>query len=335
MSEDSDLGGMCDSYEKLPTTIASVKRIIAIGDIHGDYKLAVNSLKIAKLINDDLEWIAEPADTIVIQVGDQIDRCRMTEIGKCAEEGTTHDDEDSDLKIMKFYTDMHAKAKKKGGAVYSLLGNHEIMNVQGNTQYVSYLGLKGYKEGRAQAFKQGGEIAKFMACTRNTVMIIGSNLFVHAAIMPELLKKHGSDLSKINSIVRKWLLGKITGPDVNEILNSVEISPFWPRILGDIYPKGGDCDKYLNPLFETFTGLTNMIIGHTPQFFTNKHGINAICDNRVYHIDVGASDAFYHWDKNVSENRKVQVLEILDDDQFNIIRSDGSKKNLTKKNNDI
>ena len=32
------------------------------------------------------------------------------------------------------------------GGVYSLLGNHEIMNVQGNLNYVSYKGLEQFKD---------------------------------------------------------------------------------------------------------------------------------------------------------------------------------------------
>ena len=32
--------------------------------------------------------------------------------------------------------------------------------------------------------------AKFLACTRQTALIIGSNLFVHAAIVPDLAKEY-------------------------------------------------------------------------------------------------------------------------------------------------
>ena len=67
-------------------------RIISIGDIHGDIELMLNTLLISKVIQKKLnketnnielnnkgkieyyEWIGD--DTIVVQVGDQIDRCR-------------------------------------------------------------------------------------------------------------------------------------------------------------------------------------------------------------------------------------------------------------------
>ena len=46
-------------------------RIIAIGDIHGDYAIFIELLKLAKVINNKLEWIGK--DTYVIQLGDTLD----------------------------------------------------------------------------------------------------------------------------------------------------------------------------------------------------------------------------------------------------------------------
>jgi uncharacterized protein Yka (UPF0111/DUF47 family) len=63
----------------------------------------------------------------------------------CANKDTTFEDEASDLKILKFMTDLHKIALIDGGGVYSILGNHEIMNVRGlehDLDYVSYEGLK-------------------------------------------------------------------------------------------------------------------------------------------------------------------------------------------------
>ena len=55
-------------------------RLVIIGDIHGDIKRFKNILIDAKIINNNIEWIAEPKNTIVIQMGDQIDSLnRMTD----------------------------------------------------------------------------------------------------------------------------------------------------------------------------------------------------------------------------------------------------------------
>ena len=46
-------------------------RIIAIGDIHGDYYIFIELLKLAKVIDNNLNWIGK--DTYVIQLGDTLD----------------------------------------------------------------------------------------------------------------------------------------------------------------------------------------------------------------------------------------------------------------------
>ena len=60
---------------KLPTVLPPVRRIIAIGDIHGDFRALIKCLRLAKLVNERWEWIG--GDTVVIQLGDQVDsKCR-------------------------------------------------------------------------------------------------------------------------------------------------------------------------------------------------------------------------------------------------------------------
>ena len=50
-----------------------INRIIVIGDIHGDIKRFKSILIDSKIINNNFEWIAEPPNTIIVQLGDQID----------------------------------------------------------------------------------------------------------------------------------------------------------------------------------------------------------------------------------------------------------------------
>jgi len=97
----------CDQYEKLPDVIACVPRIIAIGDIHGDIQLLKDCLKIAKVINENNEWVGEK--TYVVQIGDQLDRCRNP--GMCQYENITEDDED-DIDVLYYLTELNEKAKK-------------------------------------------------------------------------------------------------------------------------------------------------------------------------------------------------------------------------------
>ena len=71
----------------------------------------------------------------------------------------------------------------------------------------------------------------------------------------------------------------------------------------------------------------SILIGHTPQSFTFTDGINSTCGNQIWRVDNGSSCAFAKYDKNmmehgeITESRKAQVLEILNDNEYNIIKS--------------
>ena len=316
-------------FRYVPPIIGKRDRIVAIGDLHGDWKLTLKILKIAKVIDNNNNWIG--GDTVVVQVGDQIDRCRpLGPTNKCDMEGTTLNDEASDEKIMKFMSNLNNKAKKDNGMVISLLGNHELLNAQGSMNYVSRKGLLEYgkdiktgMEKRIKLFSPGNRIGNFMGCNRVSFVIIGSFIFVHGGITNEIINKlnikNRNDLVKINSNVRKWLLGLINFDNINTIINGeIEGSIFWSRILGTMGPNKSyeSCEKSLDKVIELFN-LKGMIIGHTPQSF-NKHshnGINSTCDDKVWRVDIGASKAFdiFDSDKSESELRKPQCLEILDD----------------------
>ena len=53
------------------------KNIYMIGDIHGDWDMTMKVLRVAKLIDNNGSWIG--GETVVVQVGDQVDRCRYTQ----------------------------------------------------------------------------------------------------------------------------------------------------------------------------------------------------------------------------------------------------------------
>jgi len=95
-----------------------VERIVAIGDIHGAYENFVRVLQNAKVIDGKRRWIG--GKTQVVQNGDIVDR-------------GPHSRKAMDL-LMK----LQDKAKKAGGMVHVLIGNHEAMNVVGILDLVSH-----------------------------------------------------------------------------------------------------------------------------------------------------------------------------------------------------
>ena len=49
---DSDFGEICPGFDIYPTIIEHKRRVIAIGDIHGDMNLAIDFLMAAKVIKE-------------------------------------------------------------------------------------------------------------------------------------------------------------------------------------------------------------------------------------------------------------------------------------------
>ena len=216
--------------------------------IAGVIEDTIDKKEYIKLVHADkkihyYKWIG--GNTTIIQVGDQIDRCRSLNGNSCITKETTYQDENSDYKIIYFMTGLHYLAIKHGGAVYSLLGNHELMNVYGNLDYVSYLGLKPETElesntelesetelepeteleskkvkitidlnYRTDKFKRGKTISKFLACSRLSVMIINNVLYAHAGFVNTIIDnikqyykiKHIKDDKEVDKIDMTYVL---------------------------------------------------------------------------------------------------------------------------------
>jgi hypothetical protein len=324
----------CFEYSKNPPShiIKQIpKRIIVIGDLHGDFQKTIEILKVAKLIDHQNNWIG--GDTVVVQLGDQIDRCRLDR-GVCTNLGATLNDEASDMKILYLMTELHNQAERLGGAVYSIMGNHELMNVQGDFRYVSRENIlefskdgsvnDGLKE-RGQHFKPGNKIANFLACTRLLSLVIGPYLFVHAGIIPEIAKKY--NVSDMNHILALYLFDKIDSNEFNDLLVG-DKSPMWNRTIGslNLENRKNDAkmmceslfdDEIQTNLFGSRHKIKRVFVGHTPQIYK---GINSTCNNRVWYVDIGLSKAFDSFDNDLiykgvrSENRKSQVIEIINID---------------------
>ena len=88
-----------------------VKRLIAIGDVHGDLTATIKALKLANVISltipnnvmdiNKVNWTG--GNTVVVQLGDQIDRVRPSNLinNICSDDDPDlYEDEGSDLKII-------------------------------------------------------------------------------------------------------------------------------------------------------------------------------------------------------------------------------------------
>lgn len=114
------------------------ERIVAVGDIHGNYDGLVSILQRAGLVDDDAHWIG--GDTTFVQTGDVFDR--GVEVRQ----------------VLDLLMRLQDEAAAAGGEVIALLGNHECMNLTGfyrdvNPEiYATFVDTKSEKRRKA-AFK--------------------------------------------------------------------------------------------------------------------------------------------------------------------------------------
>ena len=97
-------------------TWENVSRIVAVGDVHGDYENFVQVLRDAGIINRRRNWVAD--DTHLVQLGDLPDRGPDTD------------------KAIELLMKLERQAQRRGGKVHVLIGNHEAMNMLGDLRYV-------------------------------------------------------------------------------------------------------------------------------------------------------------------------------------------------------
>ncbi len=92
-------------------------RAVAVGDVHGAYDGFLSILRLAGLADEHGHWAGGKAH--LVQTGDLLDR------GKDAP------------KVLDLLMRLEGEAKKAGGRVHALMGNHEVMNILGDLRYVN------------------------------------------------------------------------------------------------------------------------------------------------------------------------------------------------------
>ena len=294
-----------------------VPRIVAVGDLHGDYDAWVAVARAAGVIGANNRWSG--GKTTLVQLGDITDR-----------------GPDS-LKIIRSLQQLQAQAPKSGGRVVVVLGNHEAMNLLGDLRYVTpqefaafadnksvarreriYMANRqkleaaahavdpnlkpsqvreqwlaqtplGWVEQRA-AWSPSGELGRWAAANPAAIKI-GDTVFVHGGLSAEYA---AIGLDEINRRVAAAMASADLAP--TSILTD-PLGPLWYRGLVTRDPKA-DPDgaaaaavKPRPPLDQELaavlaaSGAKRIVVGHTPSL----KGIIVSNDGALVRIDTGMS----------------------------------------------
>ena len=258
--------------------INNAERIIIIGDVHGDIRRFKSVLIDSKIINDNLEWIANPPNTIIVQLGDQIDSLNRN----------TNENWEilNDYEMIYFTEHLNNIARVKGGFCISLIGNHELMNVIGDFSYVSQSSMNNNDNNkeiaRRDLFKPKGSIG-LMLGKRPLIIKIKDLLFCHAKLELEhleILKKYNKDIFYINSIWSNYLENNKINIEDKEILDKIIIGS-----NGILWNRNENKRDETEQLFKELN-ISYMFLGHTALDRIS------LVDNQIWYCDTGLSRAF-------------------------------------------
>ncbi|KAF8338351.1 Metallo-dependent phosphatase [Amanita rubescens] len=281
-------------------------RIVAVGDVHGDYERFLTILKYLGVVDQYGRWSGKV--DVFVQLGDVMDRGPDT------------------LKLFGYLDELRGEADKHGGKVYTLLGNHEVENLMHrwgfvNPEELKTFGPTDHENVRRRALTKYGSIGKSLANNYLGALLLplyqnkppyelgkepqfshSAIAFVHAGLSPSTYEKLLPFPGRINSIAKglverlqEFLLTNVKNlrfsmsshvvlvlsreltPD-QELLCDQKQGPLWYRGLAARSPDCPEVERMLKVI-----GARRIVVGHT----RNEKGIVENCNGKIIVIDTG------------------------------------------------
>lgn len=248
-------------FQDEPMNYPAVSKIFAVSDMEGNFKTFRDLLLANQVIDEDLNWSF--GDGHLVLLGDFVDKGYFV------------------TQTLWLIYKLEQEAKKAGGKVHYILGNHEINNLQGyhastaqKYWYVtSVLGLK-----RHELYGTDSFLGRWLA-TKNVVEKIGSFVFVHGGLHPDFA---ASDLTleQINEQIKSHFytpyFSKKNSEPAYDLLFSTKNAPSWYR---GYFTEKLTQDK-INNLITKFEA-TQIIVGHT-----SIPKVSRLYEGKIIGIDV-------------------------------------------------
>jgi len=217
------------------------RRVVAIGDLHGDLRAFGAIARECGLIDERGGWSG--GDTHLVLMGDLL--------------GGPH----SRLLIHAVMR-LAREARRSGGRVHALLGNHDLPPVAGRFGKLTRSERQAY--GRDD-FRGDGPYAAWVL-SRPTILKIGRILYVHAGLDQWALD---TDPGDVNAHVRAWIAhhqGKGPRPPLEtRWAFDDDNGPMWTRAFRPRgrRPKDAPSKKTIRTILERL-GAERIVLGHSP-----------------------------------------------------------------------
>ena len=220
-----------------------VSRQLVISDIEGNFDKFRKLLLAGKVIDENFEWTY--GDGHLVLAGDFFDRgIQVTEV------------------LWLIYS-LEEKAKKAGGYVHFVLGNHEIMNMSADLRYLhpKYVENAGLlNENYINLYGVNSELGRWLR-TKNVIEKIGGILFLHGGISRKV-NNIELPIQELNTLARPFYADTtFSYPNLETDILYSDSGPFWYRgyYMGD----KTDIPQILDSTLKKFR-IDLVVTGHTP-----------------------------------------------------------------------
>jgi len=271
--------------------------VLAISDIESGYKTFRDFLITNEVIDTNLNWTFGKGHLVL--VGDFVDRGFST------------------TQVLWFIYKLEQEAKKHGGYVHYIIGNHELYNMQGKFKSASYkyysvaaiLGKQHHN-----LYDENSLLGKWMA-SKNTLELINGNLFTHGGLHPDIAN-YDISIDQVNQINRRnYYQPYYPKPKktVDQLIISSKDGICWYRGYFNDNLSQEDVEKGINKF-----NAKAIVVGHTLQWNVKK-----LFNGKVFAIDVKhPKDYRKNW-----PNKKSEGLLIKEGKYFRVL-ANGEKIEL-------
>lgn len=237
--------------------------VFVMGDIHGNLDGLLPLLMNNGIIDEHQNWIFKNGHFIVL--GDFVDRgTKVTE-------------------TLWFLRNLQQKAQQKGGNVHVLLGNHEIMTMDGDHRYLNskYIYISRFIHKYYYVLYYDDTELGMWLRSLNSVIKVNDVLYSHAGFSPDFAINNYS-LDTINHTIRQYLSGNLERTlesKIHKILG--EKGPFWYRGYQNPWKLPINLsEEFIDTLLNTFN-VNHLVIGHN-----EREKVSRTMNGKLLSIDV-------------------------------------------------